>query len=129
MGRSFGFLGILVVLAVGGYLYTRQIKAVSPDNAAHSPQLTIDTVGVRNDLVAMAEAEKRHFALDNKYVSIDELRSSGDISLPRNRRGPYAYDAEVNGASFRITATYDGPDNPGAPKSFSIDDTMEVKTQ
>lgn len=127
MSRAFGFIGILIALAIGAYIYSKQIQATSPGNAAHNPRVTIDTVAVKNDLVALAEAERRHLAADGKYVSLDELRSNGDISLRQNSRGSYVYNADFTDTTFHITATYQGPDNPGVPRSFSIDDsTMEV---
>ena len=129
MSRAFGFIGVLIAVAIGAYIYSRQIQATSPGNAAHDPRVTINTVAVKNDLIALAQAERRHLAAEGNYVSIDELRSNGDISLPQNGRGPYIYNAEVSGNTFRITATYQGPSNPGAPLLFSIDDNMEVSAQ
>ena len=126
MSRTFGFIGILIAVAVGAYIYSKQIQAVSPGNAAHNPAVTIDTLAVKNDLLALAQAERRHFAADGKYVSLDELRSNGDISLAQNGRGPYSFNAESSGTSFRITATYQGRPNPGVPLSFSVDDSMQV---
>ena len=128
MGRALGFVGLLVVVAVGFYIFTRQAESVAPAGGS-SPRATIDLAGVKNDLVALANAERRHFAAEGKYVSIDELRSSGDISMPTNRRGPYQYSAEVSDSSFRIVATHTGPPDPGLPRSFSIDDTMQIRTE
>ena len=129
MSRTFGFIGILIAVAIGAYIYSKQIQSTSPGNAAHNPAVTIDTLAVKNDLLALAQAERRHFAADGKYVSLDDLRSNGDISLAHNSRGPYVYNAEFSDTTFRITATYQGAENPGVPLSFSIDDSMEVRQQ
>jgi len=129
MSRAFGFIGILIAVAIGGYIYSRQIQSASPGNAAHNPTVTINTTAVRNDLIALAQAERRHLASDGNYVSLEELHSNGDTSVSATGRGPYVYSANISSNSFRITATYQGPDNPGVPLSFSIDDnTMEVTT-
>ncbi|HSA93013.1 MAG TPA: hypothetical protein VLE48_08380 [Terriglobales bacterium] len=128
MGRALGFVGILIVVGVGFYIFTRQAQNVAPAEGG-SPRATIDLAGVKNDLVALANAERRHFATEGKYVSIDELRSAGDISMATNRRGPYEYTAEVSDSSFRIVATHTGPPEPGVPRSMSIDDTMQIRTE
>lgn len=125
-------LGLLIALAIGGYLYMKQTQAVSPggvEGSTANPRATVDVAGVRNDLVAIAEAERRHFALDGNYVSIDDLRSNGDISLPQNGRGPWSYSSETTGSGFRILATYGGEPVAGVPRSMSIDESMQVSSQ
>ena len=126
MGRALGFIGLLIALGVGAYLYTQQTKSISPDGA--SPKTTIDTVGVRNDLMAIANAERRRMASDGKYVSLDELRSNGDINMPSNSRGPFNYAVETSETGFRVTATYSGP-NAKAVKVISIDENLQVKME
>ena len=133
MSRTLGLVGLLIVLGIGVYIYMRQTQAVTPGGGAGgstaTPRSTIDVVGVKNDLIALANAERRHFAAEGKYVSIDELRSNGDISMPSDNRGPYSYSAETSDTGFRITATYSGPPNAGVPGSLSIDETMQIKTE
>ena len=126
MGKALGFIGLLIALAVGAYIYSKQASSLAPGGQA--PKTTIDTAGVRNDLVAIANAERRRLASDGKYVSLDELRSNGDISMPSNSRGPYTYDVEVSDDGFKVTATYSGPD-ANAPKVMSIDQNMQIKTE
>ena len=132
MSRTLGFVGLLIVLGIGAYIYMRQTQAVTPQSGAGgtaTPRSTIDVVGVKNDLIALANAERRHFAAEGKYVSIDELRSNGDISMQSNQRGPYSYSAETSDTGFRIVATYSGPPNAGVPHTLSIDETMQMKTE
>ena len=85
--------------------------------------------GVRNDLLSFAQAEKQQFTLDGKYLPLDELRAKAGASLPADKRGPWTYSAEVSGSSFRITATYSGPDVAGAPKMLSVGENMQIETQ
>ena len=133
MSRALGFVGLLIVLGIGAYIYMRQTQAVTPGGgeggSTATPRSTIDVAGVKNDLIALANAERRHFAAEGKYVSIDELRSNGDISMPSNGRGPYSYSAETSDTGFRVTATYSGPPNAGVPRALSIDETMQLKTE
>ena len=127
MTRILGLIALVIAMAIGFYLYTRQAQTASSSLGASNPRAAIDVTGVRNDLLAFANAEKQQFALEGKYLSLDELRAKG-MALPSDRRGPYSYSAEVSSASFRITATYSGPDVAGAPKSLSIGETMEIET-
>ena len=129
MGRALGFIGVLIVAAVGFYIYSRQATAVSPgQNAAASPRATIDTVGVKNDLLNIARAERGEFALNGKYVSLDELISSGALSMPSQGRGPYKYSVETSSSGFRAIATFSAPGEPptGVARTISVDDTLQV---
>jgi hypothetical protein len=48
--------------------------------------------------------------------------------MTRDNRGPYNYSAEISDSSFRIVATYAGPD-PGMPRTISVDQSMQVSQQ
>jgi hypothetical protein len=127
MGRIFGLLGLVIVLGLGYYIYMRQAQTASSATGAASPKAAIDVTGVRMDLLAFANAERQELALSGKYLSLDELRQKG-VNLPADRRGPYAYSAEVSDSGFRITATSD-EEIPGSPKTLSITEKMEIETQ
>jgi hypothetical protein len=117
-------IGLVIVVAVGGYLYTDQLKNVVPDGKA--PATAISVTGVRNDLLAMANAERRYLATHPKYASIDELREDGDIHVPA--RPDFTYFIDADESHFTITATYTGSD-PKAPKRISVDDTLAIATK
>jgi hypothetical protein len=126
MGRALGFIGLLIAVGIGAFLYAKQAQSVAPGGG--SPKTTIDVVGVRNDLMVIANAERRRLASDGKYVSLDDLRSNGDISMPSNTRGPYTYSVETSDAGFVVRATYSGSDS-SAPRSISVDQTMQIVTE
>ena len=128
MGRAFGFLTLIVVVAVGAYIYMRQTRSVMTAGTS-SPTATVDLIGVKNDLLAIAQAERSHAAMQGSYVSIEALRSQGELTMERNNRGPYNYTAEISDSSFRIVATWTGPENSGMPKTLSIDQTMQISQQ
>lgn len=128
MGRALGFIGVLIALAVGAYLYTHQAKSAGEVAGGSSPKTAIDVTGVKNDLIAIANAERRRLASDGKYVSLDELRSNGDIKMEGNARGPYTYSVVTTDSTFKVTATYSGLDEK-APKRLSIDQTMQISTE
>ena len=123
MGRAFGFILVVTVVAMGGYLYTKQAKSVT--SVGSNPQTTVEVTGVRNDLLAIANAERRYFASNGKYVSLDELRTAGDISVPA--RPNYSYSAQTTESTFKIIAVYSGPDAK-APKRITVDETMAITT-
>ncbi|MGH9580250.1 MAG: hypothetical protein ACRD2R_04595 [Terriglobales bacterium] len=127
MGRALGFIGLLLVVGVGFYLYTRQAESIS-QGPAGNPRATIDVAGVRQELLALAQAERRYLALEGRYASLDELRSAGEITMASNRRGPYSYSAEVTGSGFRIVATFSGPPEAGVPRSLVIDESMQIRS-
>ena len=128
MGRAFGFLNLIVVVAVGSYIYMRQTQSVMTAGTTN-PTSTPDLIGVKNDLLAIAQAERAFGATHGKFASIDELRSDGSLAITREHRGPYSYSAEVSENDFRIVATYSGPENTGMPKTLSIDQTMQISQQ
>lgn len=127
MGRVFSFIALIIVVAAGAYIYMRQAQSATPPGAS-SPRATVDLMGVKSDLLAMAQAERSHGALQGSFVSLDELRSQGELSMSRDRRGPYTYSADVSAGAFRILATYTGSD-PGMPKTISIDQSMQISQE
>jgi len=128
VSRSFGFLTLVAVVAIGAYIYMRQTQNVMTAGTT-SPTSTPDLIGVKNDLLAIAQAEHAYSATNGKFVSIDELRSQGALTMTRERRGPYTYSAEVSDMDFRIVATYSGPEKSGMPKTLSIDQSMQISQQ
>jgi hypothetical protein len=124
MGRAFGLVAVVIVLAIGGYIYTREAQTVTPIGS--TPKTTVDVIGVRNDLMAIANAERRYWVTNSKYASLDELRTNGDIEIPG--RDNYTYSAETSDTGFRITASYSGPD-PKAPKRISVDESMQMTSE
>ena len=128
MGRSLSFVGILIVLAAGAGIYMRQAQVVTPAGAG-SPVGGVDIVGVKHDLMAIARAEKMHNALRGGFVSIDELRSSGDLSMDRNNRGPYTYSVDVTSSGFVVTATNSSSAGRTAPHTISVDQSMEFSQE
>jgi hypothetical protein len=124
MTRAFGFVSVIVVAAVGGYLYMNQMQTATPGGT--TPKVMIDVTAVRNDLLAMANAERRYWATNAKYASLDELRNNGDISIPS--RANYVYSVDTGDSGFKIVATYSGSD-PTAPKNITVDETMAMTTK
>lgn len=128
MSRTLSLVGLLAVLVIGAYLYMRQTQEVSPGGGG-DVRAAVDVAGVKNDLLAIANAERGYFALEGKYASLDELRAKGSLTMRADGRGPYTYSADIGASGFRIVATHSGPPSPGAPRTVSIDETMQLKTE
>jgi hypothetical protein len=123
MGRGFGFIVVVLTMAFGLVYYMKATQAVSP--AHGTPKATVEITGVQQDLLAIANAERRYNALNAKYVSLDELISSGELSMPRTTRGPYSYTVDIEGDSFTAKA-HAGDPPQGAPSTISVDSLMRV---
>ncbi len=126
MGRGIGFIGLILALAVGGYLYTEQASDIIP--GAGTPTTAVDLTAVRLDLRAIANAERIYFATNGNYAALDELRAGGDTHITRDARPNFTYSVETSAAGFRVIANYTGPD-PNAPRRISIDETLTVRTE
>ena len=124
MGRAFGFLGTVIVMAVGMYIYSLQLKNASAPGGAGTQTGTANLVGVKNDLISIANAERGYFATQQKYASLDELVSGNYITIER-QRPPYTYDVETTATGFHVTATRD---SAGAPAQLWIDENMLIKS-
>ena len=124
MGRAFGLIATMIVMAVGMYLYSIQVKGVSSAGPGDSSAGAANIVGVKNDLIGIANAERGYFATQQKYASLDELISGNYITIQR-QRPPYTYDVDITPSGFHATATRD---SAGAPAQLWIDETMEIKS-
>jgi hypothetical protein len=124
MGRVFGFLSLVIAMAAGMYIYSLQIKNVSAPGTGSTPGGSANIIGVRNDLISIANAERAYSASQQKYGSLDELVSGNYIAIER-QRPPYTYDAETTSSGFRVTATRD---SAGAPAQIWIDETMQIQS-
>ena len=127
MGRVFGFLSVVIVMAIGMYIYSKQIESSSAPAGANNPKAAINITGVRTDLMSIASAERRYYASEAKYVSLDELITSNYITVAR-QRPPYTYEVQLTSGGFRVVATRSGDDASGTPAQLSVDENMEFQT-
>lgn len=123
MGRAFGFLGTIVTMAIGMYIYSVQVKTLSPSTGGGNSEEVATIVGVKNDLIGIANAERGYLASQGKYASLEELVSNNYISI-KGERPPYVYDVETTASSFRATATRT---TKGAPAQLWITESMQVE--
>jgi hypothetical protein len=123
MGRVLGFVGTVVTMAIGMYIYSLQVKTLNPGAGTGDPQEVTVITGVKNDLIGIANAERGYLASQGKYASLDDLISGNYITI-KGERPPYIYDVETASGSFRATATRT---TKGAPAQLWITEAMQVQ--
>jgi hypothetical protein len=117
-------VGLVIVLAIIWFVMKAQYS--QGPAGAQPPAETINVVGVKSDLLAIAQAERMYMASHGSYVSVDELQQDGSITLSGTNRRGYSYTAEVDdGQHFKITAKPTDPAKASWP-TLSIDETMQV---
>jgi hypothetical protein len=127
-----GLIGLLVVAGIGLGIYMYSLKQMAPGTGMVATQ-NISVVGVKNDLVAIAQAERMYYVQNGSYADLPTLSSSGTMNITRTSRDGYTYSAVPSGSTFTVTATYTPPpvENPAGVTpphfpTFTIDQTMEV---
>ena len=117
-------LSLVVVAAIVLLSYKFYFSKMQAEGTGN-PVRTIDVVGVKNDLLAIGEAERIYQAQHGSYASMDDLVSSGGMTFRKNRDG-YTYDIETSTDSFRVVAHCPTATRPGCI-NYSVDQSMEVQ--
>jgi hypothetical protein len=127
-----GLVSLLVAAAIGLGLYMYTLKEGAPGPGMVVTQ-NISLVGVKNDLVAIAQAERMYYTQNGTYADLPTLTSAGTMNIARTSRDGYDYSVQPSGNTFTATATYTAPpvNNPAGVTpphfpTFTIDQTMEV---
>jgi len=127
-----GLLGLLVTAAIGLGIYMYTLKQSAPGAGMVVTQ-NISVVGVKNDLIAIGQAERMYYTQNGSYADLPTLASTGTMNITRTSRDGYTYSAVPTGNTFTVTATYTPPpvENPAGVTpphfpTFTIDQTMEV---
>ena len=127
MKKVGGLLGLVIALGVGYFIFKAQMTQ-GPTGGAPPPQ-TIDVAGVKNDLLAIGQAERMYLASHGTYASLEQLQQDGALQFSGTNRRGYNYSAEVTGGEhFRITATPADPAKQSWP-TLTMDDTMQIGQQ
>jgi len=124
-------VGILVALAVGLGIFYYATKKMPTSDTGTSPTQVINLTGIRRDLLSIAQAERSNIALNTHCVSVQDLISSGSLTLSKPERDGYVYEVQCGGDSgeFKVVARH-----PGAPAegsgirypTLAADQTMQV---
>lgn len=128
MRAVFGFVSLLVSVAIGMGVYYMYLKQATPTGGATAIQ-SISTTGVEMDLNAIAQAERGYFAQNGAYGSMNQLTSSGALTMTRTGRDGYTYSVDATSTGFTATAKWT-PQAPGQEvlhyPTFVVDQTNQV---
>jgi hypothetical protein len=120
-----GLIGLLVVALISVLVYKFYFSSAGPAGTT-TPTETIDVVGVKNDLVAIAQAERAYQATNGSYASLAELTSSDALTMVKQGRDGYTYEVETSSDGFRAIAHCPAARFPGCT-NYAVDQTMEVQ--
>lgn len=123
-----GLLGLVVVAAIAVAFYYFYFEKTQPDGGSGTGAAiaAISTTGVKNDLIAIANAQRMYVSTNGRYATMEELISSGELRMEKPGRENYVYTVEVSGSGFTATARYTGP-APGNHPTLTIDQTMQIR--
>jgi len=126
MRAVLGVAAVLVAAAIMLFIYKNSLTQ-SQAAGAGTPTQTIDVVGVKNDLLAIAQAERAYQVEHGSVGSLDELVSSGAMSMKKSGRDGYTYGVESSGDGFRVTAHC--PSGLAGCTNYVVDQSMEVRPE
>src|SRR5215469_6627510 len=113
---------VLVAAAILYGVYEVYLKKMPTTDAGTAPTQAISLTGVRSDLLQIAQAERSN-------ASLDELISSGAITMNKRERDGYTYQLNCTGSDFQVIA-----EHPPAPQGsgirfpkLAIDATLQVQ--
>jgi hypothetical protein len=122
---------LLVVVASLFGVYEFYLKKIPATDSGTAPTQAISLTGVRTDLLQIAQAERGSIATNGRCSSLEELISSGSLTMTRPERDGYTYEVNCSGAEFDIVAKHT-PAPEGSPiryPTLSIDSNMQIKSQ
>ena len=121
-----GIAALLIGAAVMLFIYKNSLTQ-SQAAGAGTPAQTINVVGVKNDLLAIAQAERVYQAEHSSVGSLDELVSSGAMSMKKTGRDGYTYEVAPAGDGFRVTARCSAA--AAGCTNYTVDQSMEVRAE
>ncbi|MGA7917804.1 MAG: hypothetical protein WCA00_21390 [Candidatus Acidiferrales bacterium] len=124
--RSLGSMVGLLVFALIGVLTYKFYFSKMQASGAGTPTQTIDSVGVKTDLLGIAQAETTYQVEHNTYTSLDELISSGALSMKKNSRNGWVYEVQPSDTAFLAIAHCPTATQPGCT-SLAIDQTNQIR--
>ena len=123
--RALISLILAALIAAGIYwLYIRQVQPAGPGSA---PTQAISLTGVKNDLNAIAQAERAHQAQTGSYATLDELISSGELRMQKPERDGYVYTVETSGTGFTVTARHPAGSGDVRWPTLVVDQMMQIR--
>jgi hypothetical protein len=124
-----GLVTVLVVLLASGGIYYVYIKNMPTSAEGTAATQNISITGVKMDLTQIASAERSYIAEHNECGSMEQLLSSGAMTMAKSGRDGYTYAVECSGTRFTVRAQH-APAPDGSPiryPNYVVDQTAEVR--
>ncbi len=121
-------VALLVACALLFGVYHFYFKKMPSTDEGTAPTQAISLIGVRSDLLQIAQAERGYIALNGQCASLELLTSSSSLAMSRPERDGYSYSIECSGGDFSVTARH-APAPAGSPiryPTLAIDQSMQV---
>lgn len=121
---------VLVAALILFGVYQIYLKKMPTTDAGTASTQAISLTGVRMDLLQIAQAERGNMALSSKCASLEELISTGSLSMSRSGRDGYTYEVSCSGgADFQVVARH-APAPEGSPiryPTLAADSSLQVR--
>ena len=91
---------MVVSLAIGLGVYYMYMKQATPAGPATVVTQIISTTGVEMDLTTIGHAERSYFAQNGSYGTLEQMTTSGELTMTRTGRDGYTYTVDVS--CFRL---------------------------
>jgi hypothetical protein len=123
MRAILGMLGLFMAVGIGYLIYS---AGFGGGKGGTPPKQQIDVVGVRMELLSLAQAEKRHAASSGSFATLEKLQNEGSVLFKGSEYHGYTYEINVaDDQHFQITARPSGSENENWP-AFTIDETAQI---
>lgn len=118
-------IGLVLVLLIAFGVYRLYFAQLQSAGSGGTPSQVIEATGVKNDLIAIGQAERMYQVQHGSYTTLDQLNSSGAMSMVKTGRAGYTYAAQPVADGFRAEARCSS--SASGCTNYAIDDTMEVQ--
>ena len=128
--RGRGFVGLLLALLIVGGIYYYSVSRMPTAAKDSAVTQAISITGVQSDLLLIAQTERQFIVQNDRCGSLDELISSGALTISRQERDGYVYSVDCSGTGFNVIARHapPPPDVTGVRyPTVSVDQTMRVR--
>ena len=122
-------IALIVLAAVALGIYHYSLKQIPSSDTGTAATQAISLTGVRADLLQIAQAERANIATNSQCASLNDLISSGSLTMSRTERDGYSYSISCSAAAdFTVTATHPSPSTNSGVRypTLQIDQSMQV---
>jgi hypothetical protein len=120
-------IAVLIAALIAGVAIRLYFRGHAGPGGARSADLDpITEVGVKSDLVQIAQAERNYWVEHGTTATLDELMSSGAVMTGKRGRAGYTYSIESRPGGFAVVARCQDPKIQPCPE-YTADQNMQVQ--